>query len=299
MMNRYAIFLGCTTPTRVPQYELSTRWICKHLGIELVDIEDFVCCGSNQINISMKAGLLLSVMNLAYAEARDLDIVALCAACAGVLTEAAEELKTQAVRDKINKQLSTIGLEYNGKTQVKHISRVIYEDIGLDTIRKEAKRDLSRLQVAPHYGCHYLKPGCMSEGFDEPDNPKTLHKLICATGTIPIEYETLDLCCGGKTFPNSADLTHSLVAKKLDNLEGKEVDCMVVQCQTCYLMYAAQQKKVSEKSGKQYDMPVLLYPQLLGLAMGADPVADLGLNLNTPPVDKLLTKVENGYQIGN
>jgi len=101
------------------------------------------------------------------------------------------------------------------------------------------------------------------------------------------------LCCGGKTFPNSQDLAHSLIARKLDNLEGKEVDCMVLQCQTCYLMYAAQQKKVSEKFGKQYNMPVLLYPQLLGLAIGADPVADLGLNLNTPSVDKLLAKIGN------
>ncbi len=133
----------------------------------------------------------------------------------------------------------------------------------------------------------------MSEGFDEPDNPKTLHELIGAIGPTPIEYETLDYCCGGKAFPNSADLTHSLIAKKLDNLQDKEVDCIVLQCQTCYLMYGVQQGKVSEKFNKQYNIPVLLYPQLLGLAIGADPVADLGLNLNMPPVDKLLAKIGN------
>jgi heterodisulfide reductase subunit B len=149
-MKRYALFLGCTTPTKVPQYELSTRWISNRLGIDLVDIEDFVCCGSNQINLSIEAGLLLSALNLAYAEAQDLDIVTLCAACTGVLVEAVEELTKQAARDTINKQLSTIGLQYNGKTKVKHISRVIYEDVGLDKIRKEIKRDLSNLQIAPH-----------------------------------------------------------------------------------------------------------------------------------------------------
>lgn len=58
---------------------------------------------------------------------------------------------------------------------------------------KEAKRDLSRLQVAPHYGCHYLKSRCMSERFDEPDNPKTLHELIGAAGPTSIEYETVNL----------------------------------------------------------------------------------------------------------
>jgi len=293
MMNRYALFLGCTTPTIVPQYELSSRWICKRLGIELVDIEDFVCCGANQININIEAGLLLSAMNLAYAEARNLDIVTLCAACFGVLSEAAEKLKNEEVRARVNKKLSKIGLEYHGKTKVKHISRVIYEDVGLDEIRKEVKRDLSKLRAAPHYGCHSLKPRSISEGFDEPDNPKTLHQLISATSATPVGYETLDLCCGGKAFPVSKDLAYSLIAKKLDNLENKGVDCMVLQCQTCYFMYTGQQKEVSRKFGKQYNMPALLYPQLLGLAMGADPVADLGLNLNVPSVDKVLAKIGN------
>jgi len=290
-MKRYALFLGCTTPTRVPQYELSVRWVSRHLGIELVDVKDFVCCGSNQINISMEAGLLLSAMNLAYAEAQGLDIAALCAACFGVLAEAAEELKAPEVRERINKQLAAVGLQYSGKTGVKHFSRVIYEDVGLDRIRAEAKRDLSRLRVAPHYGCHYLKPRLVSRGFDEPNNPKTLHQLISAAGANLIEYETLDCCCGGKTFPNSADLAHALIAKKLDNLQHKEVDCMVLQCQTCYLMYGAQQKNVAEKFGKQYNLPIILYPQLLGLALGAEPAADLGLNLNLPSIDGLLDKV--------
>lgn len=290
-MKSYGLFLGCTTPIIVPQYELSARWICKHLGIELVDIKDFVCCGANQINISIEAGLLLSAMNLAYAEAQGLDMVTLCAACFGVLSEAAEELKNEEARMRVNRELSKIGLEYHGKTKVKHISRVIYEDIGLDGIRKASKRNLSKLRAAPHYGCHSLKPRPVSEGFDEPDNPKSLHQLISATGATPVDYETLDLCCGGKTFPVSKDLTYSLIAKKLDNLQNKRVDCMVLQCQTCYYMYGGQQKEVSQKFGKQCNMPALLYPQLLGLAIGADPAADLGLNLNVPSVDGLLDKI--------
>jgi heterodisulfide reductase subunit B len=80
-MKGYALFLGCTTPTQVLQYELSSRWVCQKLGIKLVDMEDFVCCGINQVNLYQEAGLLLAAMNLAYAEAMDLDILTLCAAC--------------------------------------------------------------------------------------------------------------------------------------------------------------------------------------------------------------------------
>jgi heterodisulfide reductase subunit B len=292
-MKKYALFLGCNTPIKVFQYELSARWIARYLGIELVDIEDMVCCGSNQINLSLEGGLLLSAMNLALAELQDLDIVTLCAACTGTLTEAVEELKDGQIRDQINKKLSTIGLEYRGKSRVKHLSRLIYEDIGLERIKREIKKDLSKLKVAPHYGCHYLKPKSVFDGFDEPDNPRTLHQLISATGASPIEYETLLFCCGGKTFPNAPDLAISLVGIKLENLSARQVDGIVLQCQSCYLMYGPQQKKVSEKTGKPYHIPVILYPQLLGLAFGADPVTDLGLNLNIPPVDRFLDRLES------
>jgi len=290
-MSTYALFLGCTTPTKVIQYELASRWVCKCFGIELIDIEDFVCCGINQVNLSVEAGLLMAAMNLALAEDKKLDILTLCAACTGALAEAVERLKDDATRDRINEKLRKVGLEYKGEVKVKHISRVLYEDIGIEKIKKEVKRDLSGFRAAPHYGCHYLKPKSAFEGFEEPDNPKTLHQLISACGAYPVEYETLNLCCGGKVFPVSEDIVHSLVQKKFDNLKNKKIDAMVLQCQTCYLMYSDRQNEVNKKYGKKYNFPVLLYPQLLGLALGADPVTDLGLNLHRVPVDKVLEKI--------
>jgi len=74
-------------------------------------------------------------------------------------------------------------------------------------------------------------------------------------------------------------------------LKNKKIDAMVLQCQTCYLMYSDRQNEVNKKYGKKYNFPVLLYPQLLGLALGADPVTDLGLNLHRVPVDKVLEKI--------
>ena len=296
-MNRYALFLGCTTPTQVMQYELSARWVCHHLGIDLVDIDDFVCCGINQINLSQAAGLLLAAMNLAYAEREGLDILTLCAACTGALSEAVESLRDQETRDYVNRKLQPIGLEYSGRTRVKHISRILYEDIGLDRMKKEVKRDLSKLRVAPHYGCHYLKPESAFDGFDDPDNPKTLHQLISATGAFPVRYETLNLCCGGKSFPVSKEPAFSLVQNKLDNLMNKKIDCLVVQCQTCYLMYSDQQKVINKQFKKQYNMPVLLYTQLLGMALGGNPKSDLGLDLNAISLDDLLEKAGIQWKI--
>jgi len=290
-MNKYALFLGCTTPVKVPQYELASRWVCGYFGIELIDIEEFTCCGINQVNLSIEAGLLMAAMNLALAEAKELDILTLCAACTGALAEAIERLKDKVTRDSVNETLRKVDLEYKGNVRVRHISRVLYEDIGIEKIKKEVKRDLSGFRVAPHYGCHYLKPKSAFEGFEEPDNPKTLHQLIVAAGANPIGYETFNLCCGGKVSPVSSDLALLLIERKLDDLADKEIDAMVLQCQTCYLMYSDQQKEINETYGKEYNLPVLLYPQLLGLALGANPVKELGLDLHRISPDKILVKV--------
>jgi heterodisulfide reductase subunit B len=296
-MNGYALFLGCTTPTQVIQYELSSRWVCQELGIELVDMDDFVCCGINQVNLNQEAGTLLAAMNLAYAEARGLDILTLCAACTGHLAESVEKLKNQETRDKVNTKLKTIGLEYKGKARVKHISRVLYEDIGTDRIKERIKVDLSNLRVAPHYGCHSLKPESSFDGLDDPDNPKTFHQLISAAGAFPVQYETLNLCCGGKSFPVSEEVAFYLVQKKLDDLMIQNIDCLAVQCQTCYLMYSDRQKEINRQLKKQYNIPVLLYPQLLGLALGGDPKNELGLDLHTISLNHLLAKVEVNRKI--
>jgi len=290
-MNKYALFLGCTTPVKVPQYELASRWVCEYFGIELIDFEEFTCCGINQLNLSIEAGLLMAAMNLALAEAKGLDILTLCAACTGALAEAIEKLKDETTRNSVNEKLRDVGLEYKGKTKVRHISRVLYEEIGTEKIKREIKKDLSALRVAPHYGCHYLRPKSAFENFEEPDNPRTLHGLISATGAQPVEYETLNLCCGGKVFPVSEDLSRALVQKKLDSLANKEVDAMVLQCQTCYLMYSDQQKEINKEYDNQYSLPVILYPQLLGFALGADPVKDLALNLHNISPEKILSKV--------
>ena len=105
-MSKYALFLGCTTPTQVPQYEISARWICEYFGIELIDIKDFICCGINQVNLDIETGLLMAAMNLALSEVKNLDILTLCASCTGALAEAVEKLK-----DDTKKRAKEVGLK--------------------------------------------------------------------------------------------------------------------------------------------------------------------------------------------
>ena len=65
---KYAIFLGCTVPVRGFNYELSARKVCAKLGIELVDIHDFACCGYPIESVHHDSSLAVAAMNLALAE---------------------------------------------------------------------------------------------------------------------------------------------------------------------------------------------------------------------------------------
>ncbi len=59
-MIKYALFLGCNIPARVSQYEDSSRAILKNLGVDLIEIRDFSCCGYPLRNIDQKAYILSS-----------------------------------------------------------------------------------------------------------------------------------------------------------------------------------------------------------------------------------------------
>ncbi len=271
------------------QYEISARWICDRLGIELVDSGDFICCGFSQIDLDGEGALQLAAVNLAVASRMGLDILSLCPTCTGVLAEAAQKLEDEATRETVNDRLRAFDLEYEGGVRVRHLSRILYEETEGSDRTLELVRDLSGIRVAPHYGCHALKPEAVLDGPDDPDAPVTLHRLISLTGAEPVDYETLTLCCGGKAFPVAKDISFALIQKKLQNLADREVDALVVQCPTCYLMYGTMQEEVNKKYGTQYRIGTLLYPQLLGLALGADPNTDLALDLNETPLDRLLS----------
>ena len=142
--------------------------------------------------------LVAAARNLALAEAAGRDIVAVCSACAATLTEAnhilSHEPETAA---EVNRRLDGLGLTYKGGVRVRHYTRLLWEDIGPDRLCQAVTRPLTGFRFAPHYGCHYLKPGAVMDRFDAPENPRSLGELIALTGAESVDYPGLKDCCGG------------------------------------------------------------------------------------------------------
>jgi heterodisulfide reductase subunit B len=289
---KYALFLGCTIPARARNYELSARAVASRLGVELVDIEEFACCGF-PLEASDETGcLLLGAMNLCLAEEKGLDICALCSACASMLTKTAYHLDhDRNLRRRVNTYLSGIGKQYEGPVKVKHFARVLLEDVGLERIKGVVKRDLMGLKAATHYGCHYLKPSYIYEGFDDPQDAQTLERILEAVGVENVQYRRKKDCCGGPVLLTDEEVALKVAEEKLRNVREVGADCMNLVCPFCSLMFDANQKGIEAKSGDEFNTPVLYLPQILGLAMGFDR-KELGLNLNSVSTKELESTLE-------
>ena len=287
---RYALFLGCTVPARSRNYELSARKVAAALGIELVDLEDFGCCGFPLRPVNAEAARLAAARTLCIAEEHSLDVCTLCSACTSILTEVSKELEDPETRSEFNRTLGRIQREYRGNVKVRHLSRLLYEDVGVERIRDAVTRELSMLRIAPHYGCHYLKPSSIYDGFDDPEGPISLDRLIEATGAIPVDYEDEKQCCGGSILAVDEDTALAIAGRKLDHIQAAEADAMCLVCPFCAVMYDDNQRVIDARSETSHNLPVLYYPQLLGLALGIES-KELGFNMNRVKTAELLAKL--------
>jgi heterodisulfide reductase subunit B len=288
---KFALFLGCTIPVRAQNYEMSAREVAKILGINFVDIPDFSCCGFPVKSSNAESSLVIAARNIAIAAKKGEKICTLCNACTSVLSEANKELtENKELRDKVNKELKKIDLEFKPGVEIKHFSRILYEDIGVDKIQKKIKKDLSKLSMSIHYGCHYLRPAELYDGFDDPENPVSVENLVAVTGATVIDYKKKLECCGGAILGVEEDIALSMAKDKLDNVVENKVDALVTICPFCSIMYEDNQRKIESKFNVEYKLPVLYYPQVLGLALGVEP-KPLGFRLNKVKANEILNKV--------
>jgi heterodisulfide reductase subunit B len=291
--NKYLMFLGCAIPYRVSAFEVSARKVLGKLGVELVEMPEFNCCGLPLDPVSHEMMLILAARNLALAEREGLNIITLCPGCAGTLKKVNRMLKEDEVlRDETNAHLKDAGLQFKGTQNAKHFMQVMIEDVGLKRIKDSVVKPLTTLKVAEHNGCHILRPKKFI-GFDDPEDPKTLKTLIEATGATCLDYLDETECCGAPSVGVSDKIALQLARDKLNHIKAVGAEAMVTICPFCHIMYDTNELRIEKMFSEVYGIPVLHYPQLLGLAMGLKP-DELAFNELRVDVSKVLSKVEGG-----
>jgi len=269
---KYLLFLGCVIPYRISSYEISARKVFEKLDVELVEMPEFNCCGLPLDPVSHDVMLTLAARNLCLAEQQNLNIMALCPGCAGTLRKVNKALQEdKKLKELVNGYLKEIGMEFRGGTiKVKHLIQVLAEDVGFEKIKEAVQKPLTGLKVAEHNGCHVLRP-TKYIGFDDPENPVILKKLIELTGAQCLDYMYETDCCGAPIIGVNDEIPLHLAGEKLRNVKAVDAQALITVCPFCHMMFDLNQPRIERVLSETFGVPVLHYTQLLGLAMGFSP----------------------------
>ena len=252
---------------------------------------DANCCGLPVDPANHEMMLALSARNLCLAEQQNLNILALCTGCATTMRKTNRTLKTnKKKKEEINQILSQIGMEFKGTIEVKHMVQVLKEDVGYEKIKESVKKPLTSLTVAEHGGCHLLRPAEYS-GWDNPEDPQTLKDLIRLTGAKCLDYLDETECCGYTVVAIDEKVALQISREKLNNARAVGAQALITVCPSCHLMFDTNQTRIAKTFNETYDLPVLHYTQLLGLAQGITP-DELGMKELRVDPSKLLQALQ-------
>jgi heterodisulfide reductase subunit B len=286
-MSKYSLYMGCSVPANYPNYEASMCRVSELLELELEYLEDVACCGSPNLRAMDHWGwLIVNARTLALAEAAGHDIVTPCNGCFGSLKDAYLLLKHDTKRrERVNNELKQDNLEFRGTSRPRHFIEVLHTDVGVDAIRKKIVNPLDGVGIAIHYGCHLLRPPDVTEL-----SPMILDELVKVTGAQVIEYPLWKQCCGATVLPVDENLAIRLARDKLKSMKESGAAFVTVVCPACCNQLDLQQLGLKESYGEEFNLPVLFYPQILGLAMGLDE-NEVGLDMNRISAKPILQHV--------
>ena len=285
---RYAYYPGCSAESTARDMNQSTLAVARALGIDFEEPKGWTCCGATA---GHQTDRLLSVSlpaaNLSKVQDMKLDMVVNCAACYNRMKVANHEISTHAtVRQNVREALDR---DYDGSVKVRHLVEVLLEDIGLPTIRKSLKSSLNGLKVACYYGCLLVRPPGILK-FDDPENPKSLDRLVTAMGGESLDWPCKVECCGGGLSLSRTDVVLELTESILDMAVQAGADCIAVSCPMCQVNLDLRQQDINKQAGKSYQVPVLYLTQLLGLCLGFS-AGELGFEKLMVPASNVLKVV--------
>jgi heterodisulfide reductase subunit B len=246
----------------------------------LAVVPDFNCCGYPARNVDEKAYLLPSVRNMAIAEKLNLDILVICNCCFASLQKAKSVMaKDSQLKDELNGYLTKEGLEYSGNVQIKHYLTVLYEEVGTEKIRNQLVNRFKDLNISVIHGCHILRPREITT-FDDSFVPRITEELLQVTGVTSLDWRGKLECCGAALAGLNDELSRKLLKEKITGAQAAGADYITPVCSYCHMQFDTTQKNMSGENPSEKLLPVLLYPQLLGLCLGIDE-KKLGIEQNS------------------
>lgn len=251
---------GCSLEASAKEYNLSAVAVCKALGIELRELEDWVCCGATSAHsTNQKLALALPAQNLSQAQETGLDLAIPCAACYNRMKRTDYVLKNDEQKRLELEEI--INFKYNGSIKVMSLLEAIADGLGADAVAEKVTKPLQGMKVACYYGCLLVRPPHIT-CFDNPENPMSMDHLIKAVGADPVKWSYKTDCCGASLSMTASATVEKWVTKIIDMAEEAGAQALATACPLC------QSNLEMRRKTRLGGMPVFYFTELIGIALG-------------------------------
>ena len=272
---KLAYYPGCSLHSTAAEYDISTRKVCAALGIELVKIKDWICCGSSPAHqCDDLMSVALPAKNLALMrEMGDLkEVCAPCASCYSRLKSAQQRLEDDDLRKDVE---TIIDAKYPDDIEVLHALDVITDKLGVDAVKEKVVKNLNGLKVACYYGCLITRPP-KGTGRSQFENPTQMESLIEALGAEGVDWNMKTSCCGAAFALTKTDVVLELTRRILADAKAAGADVISVGCPLCHANLDGRQTQINSKFKTNFHIPIFYFTELMGLALGIE-AKDLGV----------------------
>lgn len=265
-MTRYAYYPGCTLEGTAIEYDVSTRLSCQDMGVDLLELEGWTCCGaSSGHNTNYELALALPARNLRLAVEQGFEaLVAPCAMCYARFRHTLHDLRDPALRARINALLDR---PFEGEVRVHSLVDLFSEEKKLAWLREKRQRDLAGLRLVAYYGCLLVRPPEVLEP-DDAEYPTMLDRIIQAAGATLVDWPMKTECCGGSLALSRTDIALELTRRLLADAVGRGANGLVTACPMCHSNLDTRQTQINRRYGTDFHLPIFYFTQVVGLAMG-------------------------------
>lgn len=298
---KVSYFPGCTLNTTGKGFDNAVRASTAAVGLELVELPEWNCCGAtypliidNMLELAAPAHVLVAARDAARdAGGNDSIVTTACTTCYNVLKRTNHFVREhEEERERIE---TFIEAEYSGEVEVKDILHLLRDDVGFDTVREKVQNPLQGLNVAAYYGCMVLRPPD-EVAYDDPDHPTSLDDLMAALGATPVEFPLKNECCGAYLAVKDPAVTREMVYTILKSAQAGGAEAVVTNCPLCQFNLDKQQVEMQKRHAGYQPIPVFYFSQLMGLALGLD-VGDYGWQRHYVSPDLVLERFVEKSQL--
>jgi heterodisulfide reductase subunit B len=292
---KVSYFPGCTLNTTGKGFDNAVRASTAVVGLELVELPDWNCCGAtfslivdNMLELAAPAHVLVAARDAGVSST----VTTACTTCYNVIKRTNQFIREHAEeRERIE---AFIEAEYSGEVEVKDIVHLLRDDVGFEAVKERVRKPLEDLNVAAYYGCMVLRPPA-EVAYDDPDHPTSLDDLMAALGATPVDFAHKNECCGAYLAVKDADVTRQMVYTILRSAQAAGAEAVVTNCPLCQFNLDKQQAEMQKLHAGYRPIPVFYFSQLMGLALGLD-VGDYGWERHYVDARPLLN--ERGFWSG-